>query len=233
MNDSDMPQMDVLYDKKLDFESVLENPVLQPILEASTSYSSLSLGIRKYLFDYQDILKRINEMVEENPIYSKTLLYMEMQSLISCVKGIIHSQDIQRNILKNTINNQVDIVSKYYIYIKTQEKPNISKEKNEVINKEELTSFESSILDEKICIPTKHIKPKGRPRKEPTNENDFVEQFCSRCKNRIGTVFIKNYDKDRLCNTCKEIRAKELLIDTGKDKEQDIKNINEKGGTNG
>jgi hypothetical protein len=167
-------KVDELYDRKLDFETIMNNPILQPISEVNTTYRSQGLIVARNLWEYEQIKTRIDEMVRLNPVYSETLIFGEIQSLINVVKQIIHAQDVQRDLIKGTINEMVHLSDKYYQY--AGERRNISK--SEPIEKKEINpivediqSFHSELLDKELPVPYTG-KPRGRPKKEAADINE-------------------------------------------------------------
>lgn len=164
-------EIDSIYEGLLDFESIKKNPILKPVSEINKTYINFELIINRALWEYQQDEEKINAMIEENPIYSETQLMAKVQSMKNSVKQIIHSQDLQKENMKNAINDMITIVGKEYGPIDDEEnlsknnaKSNIEMKKTPIDTEEtgenkevNDTKFHSDLLDREFVRP-KNIK---------------------------------------------------------------------------
>lgn len=114
MTEETQIKIDKIYEKEIGFEDIKDNPILQPISEIKSNYESHSLMIAKATIEFTETKKRIDEMIEKNPVYSECIIIGEFKDLIRNMKDVIHSQDIQREFLKQAINKMLNNSQKYY-----------------------------------------------------------------------------------------------------------------------
>jgi len=160
-------EIDQIYEGELDLNTTLQNPILRPIAEANKSYTSLALLILKSLYDYEESYQVIKEMIDENPRYAETMIITKVMNLISHVKQIVRSQDIQIDNLKNTIQEMININNSEYTLISKGEEEVIDlpqKSSTEVFDdikkiaeeeekeEEEEEPFVSSLTDKEVPI---------------------------------------------------------------------------------
>ncbi|GAH04120.1 unnamed protein product, partial [marine sediment metagenome] len=79
------------------------------------------------------------------PKYSETMLMARVQNLQNSVKQIIHSQDVQKENMKKTIKEMIDIVNKEYGLLEEDEES--SEEEKEEEKSEETESKEEDTKD--------------------------------------------------------------------------------------
>lgn len=208
-------KVNILYDKKIDLGEVRANPILGPIFGGFSGYKSLSLDILKSTYEAEEIIKRINDLADLNPTLQRTIIWGDVQKLLSCMKQIIFSSNNQNDITIKVINEMVDANDKYYSLIGNNlEKPVLKKIESKELSEDE--KFPSELFGKDLPVPVGVIKNKrGRP-KGKRGETDFMEQFCSKCGKRISTVMRKNYDEKKLCINCKDEKAKEFGIESPK-----------------
>ena len=162
-------EVESIYDgEKLDFNAIKKNPILKPIVEINNSFQNFELVINRALWEYEQNKKTIDEMIEANPKYSETMIMAKVQSLLGHIKQIIHSQDIQKENMKNAINEMIKIVGDEYGLLQEPEEPTetpkvgglepiqeeVDKEKDNKKDEEE-KKFHSELLDKKINLPNK------------------------------------------------------------------------------
>lgn len=161
-----------LYDeKKLDFRTIRDNPVLKPLAEINNGFVNMELLINRALWEFQEDKTTIDEMIEINPKYSETMILSKFQSLLGHVKQIIQAQDIQKENMKRAINEMVRIVDKEYgvlneegidakdVKPKEAQQDNLQiNEENKEIENEGPVEFPSELLERDIPIPVKKIK---------------------------------------------------------------------------
>jgi len=164
----DREEIEPIYnEEKLDFETIKKNPILKPVAEMNNSYINFELLINRALWEYGQDKEAIDKMIEANPKYSETIILGKIQSILSHVKQIIHSQDIQKENMKKTINEIIKIVKENYGLLEEEEtEPSESlKEPEEVIekddNKEE--KFYSDLVEKDVSAP-----------KDKPNQNKFI-----------------------------------------------------------
>lgn len=107
--------------KRLDFKSIKENPVLKPIANINNTYENLEVIINRALWDYTNDKKQIDDMIQVNPKYSETIILSKFQNILSHVKQIIHAQDIQKDNMKDAINEMIKIVEEEYGLLNEEE----------------------------------------------------------------------------------------------------------------
>lgn len=108
-------EVDSIYsESKLDLDAIKKNPILKPISELNNSYINFELLINRALWEFGKNKEAIDSMIEENPKYSETILLSKVQSLIGHIKQVIHAQDIQKENMKNVINEMIKIVKENY-----------------------------------------------------------------------------------------------------------------------
>jgi len=176
-------EIEGIYDKKeLDFNNIKNNPVLKPISEINNSYINFELLINRALWDYESDKKQIDDMIVLNPKYSETIILSKFQSILSYIKQIIHAQDLQKENMKNAIEEMVRIVKQEYALlqeeeegfpretIKTKEKKQeeeikdinenekIKSEDKEIEKEEPERGFYSELLEKKVPAPENKSK---------------------------------------------------------------------------
>ena len=102
-------------------------------------------------------------MIESNPKYSETIILGKVQGMLGHIKQIIHSQDIQKENMKNAINEMIKIVREEYTLLEGPEQPSglkektINEEKEDKKDKEdkEEKTFHSELLEKEINLDNK------------------------------------------------------------------------------
>ncbi len=130
-------ELESLYSGNLDLKTTTENPILTPIAEANNTFTNLSLIRNKALLDYEEIYRKIQEMVEENPRYSETMIVTTIFNLIIQFKQIVHSQDLQIETMKKTIQEMIKIVNLRYDLLGEEEEPIVKEIKKEKVETDE------------------------------------------------------------------------------------------------
>lgn len=160
-------EVESIYDEeKLDFDAIKKNPILKPIMEINNSFQNFELVINRALWEYEQDKKTIDEMIEANPKYSETMIMAKVQSILGHIKQIIHSQDIQKENMKNAINEMIKIVGEEYALLQEPEEPTETPEvgepeptQEEVDEKkdnkkdEKEKKFRSELLEKEINLP--------------------------------------------------------------------------------
>ncbi len=173
--DKEISKITSIYEGELDFNTIKDNPILKPIAEINETFVNLELVINKALIDYQEIEDEINKMVEENPVYSETMLMAKIQSLKVNVKQIIHSQDLQKANMKVKINDMIKIAEEEYDLrgtediIQPEPKPETTEETKKEIPEEDVIKKLKKIAGEEETE-----KPSGE--KETSKYSDLVER---------------------------------------------------------
>lgn len=104
-----------IYDGKLNFDEIIKNPILKPISEINKSYENLELSINRALYEFQEKYTKIKNLLDENPKYGETMFVTIIFSMIEYIKQIVHSQDLQKQNMKDAINEMIDIVGEKYM----------------------------------------------------------------------------------------------------------------------
>lgn len=159
-------------ENKLTFDGIKTNPILKPIAIINNSFMNFELLINRAMWEYEQDKKAIDDMIALNPKYSETIIFSKIQSLLGHIKMIIHSQDIQKDNMKSTIQEMIQINDEEYI-LKTEieESNKIRDEPNEIINsslpeeeipftendneKDEEKEFNSELLEKRLPTPSK------------------------------------------------------------------------------
>ena len=166
IKEEDINAIEPLYnEEKLDFENIQRNPVLKPIADINRSFINFELLIRRALWEHGKIKESIDNMIEVNPKYSETMIISKVQSMLNYIKQIIHSQNLQKEDMKNTIKEMVKIVKENYALLEEESnEPSIIKKQplpgtlKEEKPKEESKTFFSDLIDKEIPIPDKSNK---------------------------------------------------------------------------
>ena len=127
-------EIEPLVKTKLDFKSIKANPVLRPIANINKTYENLEIIINRALWEYEADKKQIDQMIQANPKYSETIILSKFQSILSHVKQIIHAQDIEKDSLKEAIQEMIKISEEEYGVLQEEE---FDKDKFEKIQKKE------------------------------------------------------------------------------------------------
>ncbi len=167
-SDIDKKEIEPIYNGNLDSETIKKKPILKPIAEMNNSYMNFELLINRALYEYAQDKKAIDEMIKINPKYSETIILSKIQSIIGYVKQIIYSQNLEKENMKNTINEMIKISEQDYGLLEeeSEEEPKIikkeeedkedkdSEEESEDKKKEDKPKeFYSDILEKNIPIP--------------------------------------------------------------------------------
>lgn len=173
-------QIEPLYNEKLDFNTIKNNPVLKPLSEINNGYINMELIINRALWEFQENKIQIDGMIEANPKYSETIILSKFQNILGYVKQIIQAQDIQKENMKRAINEMIKIVEQEYGVLEEEPvstKKNIHKEfkeadKEKLITEEvknetpiassdtEDEAYHSDLLDKELPLP--NIKKKSK-----------------------------------------------------------------------
>lgn len=182
--DSSKLAVDQLYERKLDYEEIKQNPILQPVAEANSTYKSHGLNVQMAMSEFIRLKEEIEKMIELNDDYSQTIIVAKMQAIIMYARQVIHSQDLQREETKKVVNDMIRINEKYFVL---KEKENYSEKQfpilDEIIqkkeekeeDKEEKEFDELFNAENKAEEPTSKPEPelpkkRGRPKKLPIEE---------------------------------------------------------------
>lgn len=156
LSNIDTKEIEPIYDGELDFETIKKKPILKPIAEMNNSYMNFELLINRALYEYTQDKNAIDDMIKINPKYSETIILSKIQSILGYVKQIIHSQNIEKENMKKTINEMIEIVEQNYGLLEEE-----SKEEQKIIKKEEVESEEDEDSEEESEDKKKEDKPKG------------------------------------------------------------------------
>lgn len=152
-----------IYDgDKLDFENIKNNPVLKPIADINKSFVNFELLIRRAMWEYGQAKEAIDGMIELNATYSETIIMSKIQLMLIHIKQIIHSQNIQKENMKDTINEMVRIVQKDYELLEKDVRENqimIEKKPETKMKEEEKPkTFYSELIGRDIPLPENKLK---------------------------------------------------------------------------
>ena len=112
--EQDLQKIKKIYEGDLDFNTIKDSPILKPIAEINETFINLELMVNKALVEYEELQDEINKMVEDNPVYSETMLMAKIQHFKILVKQMIHSQDLQKANMIDKINEMIRIVEDEY-----------------------------------------------------------------------------------------------------------------------
>lgn len=114
MTEVDTSQIEKIYEKELDTTTILKNPILRPIIEINNQHKNFERVVQKAVADAQEEKNEIDKMIEDNPIYSETIILAKFLKIWNCMSQIISSQDIQKDNMKKAINDMVNICMSEY-----------------------------------------------------------------------------------------------------------------------
>lgn len=139
MEDTDLKKVgeeaieSIYEEKKLSFDEIKKNPILKPISEINKSFINFELIIRRAMLEYEKTKKEINQMIELQPKYSETMVMGKIQNILTHIPQIIHSQQIQKENMKDAINEMIKIVKVSYGVLDEEKEMKIeSKENNQI-----------------------------------------------------------------------------------------------------
>ncbi len=159
-----------IYNGDLDFETIKKKPILKPIAEMNNSYMNFELFINRALYEYTQDKNAIDEMIKINPKYSETIILSKIQSILGYVKQIIHSQNLEKENMKNTINEMIKIVEQHYGLLEEESEEEVKKE----VPKETLAEEESE-------EEPKRIKEKeGEDKKKEEEPKEFYSDLLEK-----------------------------------------------------
>lgn len=98
----------------LTFENILNNPVLKPISEAEKRKTDIEDMIAKKLTDIKRDKQWLEEAINDIPVYSDSGFIGRLLKVNADMTDIIKLQDINVDILKNTIREMMDIIKQRY-----------------------------------------------------------------------------------------------------------------------
>ncbi len=180
ISDINTKEIEPIYNGDLDSETIKKKPILKPIAEMNNSHMNFELLINRALYEYTQDKKAIDEMIKINPKYSETIILSKIQSILGYVKQIIHSQNLEKENMKNTINKMIKIAEQDYGLLEeeSEEEPRIikkeeaeSKEEPRIIKKEEAESEE-----EPRIIKKEEAESKEEPRIIKKEEAESEEE---------------------------------------------------------
>jgi len=178
----------VYSESKLDFDTIKKNPILKPIAELNNSYINFELLINRALWEFGEDKEAIDSMIEANPKYSETILLGKIQSILGHIKQIIHSQDIQKQNMKNAINEMIKIVGENYGLledetgmkekesVKESVKSVIAQRENGVKEESKENSIEEKIekTDEEENFKYSELVERPIPKPKTSKDNEFI-----------------------------------------------------------
>lgn len=143
--------LDEIYSDVIDLDAIRKDPILKPLLEIKENYKSLGMVVGNNLIQYQDSIKKIDQLEKLNPKYSETIIMSELKNLIRSMNMIIQSQDLQRVSLKNAMKFMIEISGDQYILNEENEykklKDKIEKEYMKTFNQESSASNNIPLAD--------------------------------------------------------------------------------------
>jgi len=199
--------LEYVYDQnKLDFDSLKKNPILKPISEINETYSNLHLTIIKAVLEYEEEYKKLQELEGINPRYTNTILMVTIKNMVTIIKTIIHSQDLQINNMRRAISEMIDINgSKFKLILDTEEemKARLRKEMDEEHSqqkKETLSRGQSDVQQE--ASVTSSDNPIGK-----TSAGTEFEETMSGLKKIVGGEEINEKSEEGV-EEKKEVKSK-------------------------
>ncbi len=190
----------ILDPKKLDFDSLKKNPILKPISEINETFSNLHLTIIKAVLEYEEEYKKLQELEEINPRYTNTVLMVTIKNMVTIIKTIIHSQDLQINNMKKAMSEMIDInSSKFKLILDTEEEMRMrlkkemeekykgNVESNALVVAKERPPIES-IENEKIISDLKKIVGEEEPEEKSEEEAEEKKEVKSKYSSLLERV---------------------------------------------
>jgi hypothetical protein len=141
-------KIDEIYDGELNYETIKNQPILQPIAELAAFYEGIGLLLKNEIIEFDDIQKSIDELLKKNQAYSKTIIVGEIIKLKSKASEVIFNSNLMIASLKRAIKDMIILDKKY---------------KTEVVEKKEL-------------FPMKEMEFIGIGRGRPKKEEKKVEE---------------------------------------------------------
>ncbi len=161
-NKEDEGSIEQIYDEeKLDFENIKNNPVLKPIADINKSFVNFELLIKRAMWEYGQAKESIDGMIELNATYSETIIMSKIQLMLGHIKQIIHSQNIQKENMKDTINEMVRIVQKDYELLEKdvrKDQITIEKKPETKMKEEKPETFYSDLIEREMIVPKNKLK---------------------------------------------------------------------------
>lgn len=120
-----------IYEKKIDFQDVIDNPILKPIFEINETYRMMEQSIRFSATEMDSLLTELEKLMAGNPAYGKTLFVAKFKVYKDYTKSIIKNDLDEKKMMKKAINEMISIAKQY----NTKEEP--EKESEEQKEEEE------------------------------------------------------------------------------------------------
>jgi len=119
MNDIDSTQAH-LVEENLDFESIMNNPILNPIAQADKSLLDLDEMIHKKYTDISRDKDWVDAVAKECPIYNDSEFVSRLYRAFDKSSDVIKLQDLELKTLRNVVREILSIVKVNYM---VSEKP--------------------------------------------------------------------------------------------------------------
>lgn len=177
--EQELQQIKKIYDGDLDFNTIKDNPILKPIAEINETFINLELMINKALAEYEELQEEINKMVEDNPVYSETMLMSKVQNFKVLVKQIIFSQDLQKTNMIDKINEMVGIVDEEYD-IRGNEEIIIKPKTTEKLEETKKAHTETPKEEQKEDVFEKLKKIAGKEEEKSSEEEKIYSSLVER-----------------------------------------------------
>lgn len=108
-------RVDTIYSHdKLKYDLVKSNPILEPLLRANKTYENSDLILQRSLWEYDQLEKEINDLLEKNSMYSRMIFTSKVERLREYMKWIIQALTLERDTCKDAIEEMVEITKKEY-----------------------------------------------------------------------------------------------------------------------
>lgn len=192
--------LEYITEKPLNFDAIRDNPILKPVSEINKNYCDLHLTATKAILEYEEEYKKIQEMEVINPRYTNTVLMATIKNMITLMKTIVHSQDLQNISMRSAINEMIDISDSKYKFM-NDEKERIEKITMQV-RKDLEKEYKSKIENQpkQIQVETGHNVGAS-----PTPMTDVasVDNFGS---GKVTPVPIQNEDDEEYEKTLSDLK---------------------------
>lgn len=143
-NDEDIKS---IYDEKISFRDISDNPILMPVMHGNEIYKNHQKALRSHISKIIDLKKELEAKMKANPNYLKTDFVRKMKSLIENDTEVIRIQRDEKIVLIKIVNDMIKINKQLYRLIDEEKKKEIPEDLREVLDLPDTSEMEDE-LDE-------------------------------------------------------------------------------------
>lgn len=170
-----------LTDEILDYENLMQNPVLKPIAEAERSLNDMDEMIFKKLSDANRDDIWIQQCLHDIPTYSDSQFISRQIKLYTETSDVIKLLMIQNNTLRDTIKDMIDIIKMNYGVKVASSSPQPVQKEERIDYTVHLEEVINTAKDEAVREAAKKVLEKLNANPDNKSDKDKFKIACADC----------------------------------------------------